>query len=87
MQHYDNVGITLERFAVARFLITPVPEILPVAKRLQAELARQRNCVVRTGVIDEQHRIDNFEWYLEDSLAECLLGIISRHDDHDFSSI
>ena len=85
MQHDHYVSASLERFAVAGFLIPAVAQIPLVLECRDIQLASQINCLVGTAVINQEHLVNDIEGKLLVCLAQCPSGVVRRHDyDNSF---
>lgn len=87
MKHHDNVSAAAESCGVAGLLIAAIPSVPRMTERMQPELARQRNCAVRTGVIGENEVVNDFPRNLFYNAIKGSSGIVCGKHDGDFATI
>ena len=66
---------------VTGLLICAVPEILLMAKCLDAQLAGQGDCLIRAGIIHEDYVIHDFSRDVLVGLLKCLLRPVRGQND------
>ena len=84
VDHHDDLGAALERFAVAGLLVAAVAEVALVDDDRESQLLGQRHGAVLRAVVDQDHLVDRAFRDVLDRLLKGLFRVVRGHHHDDF---
>jgi hypothetical protein len=84
MQHHNNIATDLQCLFITRLLIRTITAIAVMPDNVRdLKFFRNIPCVICTGIVREDHFINNIFWNFKISLTQCPARVVGweNHDD------